>query len=484
MGSFNFCYKSPPTLPDMLELTLLLELLTPVLETNVGIMSEMLKGTYRISCGGVTMKNIARWTGKGGSYRNIQRFFSTPMDWLALNVLLFQLCYLSKPDAERAERYMLAFDEVVEDKAGKKTHGINWFYSSIVGKVIRAVSYHVVSIVDTQRKESFVLNHHQTVKDEQEKPKKKRPKAKKKKRKQAKAVASEQQPTKRSAGRPKGSKNKQNVKEPGLLYKSFEFLLSTVVALLRTILPNLKYVLADGAYGNKTCCLIVREFDLELISKLNRNTGLYLPYKHTGPRKQGRPRKYGKKIDYQNIDKKYLVKTVKEDGILTQYYQINGVWTKKMPCLINVVIIVKTDLNTQKSSRVVLFSTDLGLSAEKIVRFYRLRFQIEFNFRDAKQYFGLADFKNTKPTQVNNAVGFAFFMDNISLVLIEMAKERWAEQEISIQDLKAWFRAEYYIQNILNTLKIPQKGILNQSEFQDILKIGAVNRRKSDKQAA
>lgn len=467
----------------MLILSSILELLAPALDTNIGIMSELIKGTYRISCGGVTMKNIARWTGKGGSYRNIQRLFSVSLDWLALNLLLFELCYLSKPDAESAERYMFAFDEVVEDKAGKKTHGINWFYSSILSKVIRAVSYHVVSIVDTQKAESFVLNHQQTVKPEGEKSNKKRVKRKKKKSKKAKPICTDKS-VKGKAGRPKGSKNKQNVKEPGLLYESFEFLLRAVVPLLRVILPNLKYVLADGAYGNKTCCLIVREFGLELISKLNRNTGLYLPYVHKGRKKQGRPRKYGEKIDYQNIDKKYLDKSVKQDGILTQYYQIKGVWTKKMPCLINVVIIVKTDLSTQKSGRVVLFSTDLSLSAEKIVRFYGLRFQIEFNFRDAKQYFGLADFKNTKPIQVNNAVGFAFFMDNISLVLIEMAKEQWAEQEISIQDIKAWFRAEYYIQNILNTLKIPQKDILNQSEFQDILKIGAINRRKSGKQAA
>jgi len=301
---------------------------------------------------------------------------------------------------------MLAFDEVEEDKAGKKTHGINWFYSSIIGKVIRSVSYHVVSIIDTQKEESFVLNHRQTVKAEQAKPKKN--KAKRKKVKAICADKSSGNATKRKAGRPKGSKNKQNVKKPGLLYESFECLLSLVVPLLCTILPNLKYVLADGAYGNKTCCLIVREFGLELISKLNRNTGLYLPYVHKGRRKQGRPRKYGEKIDYQNIDKKYLVNTVKEEGLLTQFYQINGVWTKKMPCLTNVVIIVKTDLATQKSGRVVLFSTDLKLSAEKIVRFYGLRFQIEFNFRDAKQYFGLADFKNTKQIQVNNAVGLAF----------------------------------------------------------------------------
>ena len=91
-----------------------------------------------------------------------------------------------------------------------------------------------------------------------------------------------------------------------------------------------------------------------------RNVHRLFPHEHKDPKKPGRPRKYGKKIDYQNIDKKYLVNTVKEDGMLTQYYQISGLWTKKMTCLINVVIIVKTDLNTQKSGRVVLFSTDLN----------------------------------------------------------------------------------------------------------------------------
>ena len=153
-------------------------------------MREIIKGTYRISSGGVTMKNISRWTGKGGSYRNVQRLFSASLDWLALNLLLFELYYLSQADTESAERYMLAFDEVVEGKAGKKTHGINWFYSSVIGKVIRAVSYHLVSIVDTQKEESFVLNHWQTLKDEQQKPKQKRPKVKKKKRKKAKTQIS------------------------------------------------------------------------------------------------------------------------------------------------------------------------------------------------------------------------------------------------------------------------------------------------------
>ncbi|MEN0050085.1 MAG: hypothetical protein AAF806_23680 [Bacteroidota bacterium] len=44
------------------------------------------------------------------------------------------------------------------------------------------------------------------------------------------------------------------------------------------ICPCLKHVIGDGAYGNKTRCLIAHKVGLELISKLNHNTGLYLPY--------------------------------------------------------------------------------------------------------------------------------------------------------------------------------------------------------------
>ena len=456
----------------MLELQPIIMSLSPALGSNIVIIEQIIKSIYCISSGGVTMKNMSRWTGKGGSYRSIQRFFAQPIDWLWLNMLLLKLLIVGTPDEQA---YVLAVDEVVEDKAGKHTFGVNWFYSSIAGKVIRSLSHHVISLVNTQKQSSFVLHYEQT-----EKPAKKPGKKNKQKQAKPKTAAVKKKPV----GRPKGSKNKQNVKSEGLLYESFELLLSIVVPLILVFCPHLKYVLADGAYGNKSCCLIVAQFDLELISKLNRNTALFLPYSKPKRSKRGRPRKYGNKIDYQNIPKQYLVEDYIEDGIATYIYQIQGVWTKKMPDLINVVIIVKTDLATQKTSRVVLFSTDLTLDASVLIKFYALRFQIEFNFRDAKQYFGLSDFKNIKQQQVKNAVGLAFFMTNISMILIEQAQKQWEEEKVSIQDLKACFRGQKYLHFILNTLQIDPKPVLNQTEIQEVLKIGAVNRTKEEKMAA
>ena len=46
-----------------------------------------------------------------------------------------------------------------------------------------------------------------------------------------------------------------------------------------------------------------------------------------------------------------------------------------------------------------------------------LRFQIEFNFRDAKQYWGLEDFMNVTPTGVTNAANLSLFMVNVAYSL-------------------------------------------------------------------
>jgi putative transposase len=66
-------------------------------------------------------------------------------------------------------------------------------------------------------------------------------------------------------------------------------------------------------------------------------------------------------------------------------------------------VIVKTNLKTSKTAHVVLFSSDLSLGYEQLIDYYRLRFQIEFNFRDAKQYWGLEEFMSVKERPVDNS---------------------------------------------------------------------------------
>ena len=121
------------------------------------------------------------------------------------------------------------------------------------------------------------------------------------------------------------------------------------------------------------------------------------------------------------------------------------------PDLLNVVVVVKTHFKTGKRSHVVLFSTDTDLSADQIVDYYRLRFQIEFNFRDAKQYWGLEDFMNVRQQAVTNAANLPFFMVNppAALRLSENAAT------LSVLDLKAHFRAHRYLSETIKLLPNP-----------------------------
>lgn len=54
---------------------------------------------------------------------------------------------------------------------------------------------------------------------------------------------------------------------------------------------------------------------------------------------------------------------------------------------LQVVVVV----HTQRNRCAVLFSTDVALHALRLYRYYKARFQIEFLFRDAKQFAGLSD---------------------------------------------------------------------------------------------
>ena len=90
---------------------------------------------------------------------------------------------------------------------------------------------------------------------------------------------------------------------------------------------------------------------------------------------------------------------------------------------------------------------------ETLIDSYALRFQIEFNFRDAKQFWGLEDFMNVNKTPVNNAANLSMFMVNVSAKLL--APLRLEHSEFSVLDLKAHYRGLKYLRETLKIL--PQK---------------------------
>ena len=187
---------------------------------------------------------------------------------------------------------------------------------------------------------------------------------------------------------------------------------------------------------------------MHLISKLRHNAALYFSYRGAKPKRGPTPR-YGDKLDYKALPESARCSSVTEGHFVTDTYQLT-VWHKDFPDPLNVVVIVKTDTRHHKRSHVVLFSTDLRLTAAQLVDYYSLRFQIEFNFRHAKQYWGLEDFMNVSDVTVTNAVNLAFFMVNLSALLLPAHRQQ--HPDFSIIDLKVYFRTHRYLHEIIKSL--------------------------------
>ncbi|MBM4427810.1 MAG: transposase [Chloroflexi bacterium] len=172
------------------------------------------------------------------------------------------------------------------------------------------------------------------------------------------------------------------------------------------------------------------------------------------------------------MKKKYLKADDTEAGIRTQIYQA-ALLNHEFVSPINVVVILKTNLSSKKQAHVILFSTDLELSYEKLYDYYTLRFQIEFNFRDAKQYWGLDDFMNVKKEAVTNAANLSFFMVNFSSVLLRQYRKN--NPEFSVLDLKSYYRGYRYVAETIKLLPRKPDGILLSEIFQQIARLGMVH---------
>ena len=104
---------------------------------------------------------------------------------------------------------------------------------------------------------------------------------------------------------------------------------------------------------------------------------------------------------------------------------------------------------------------------------YRLRFQIEFNFRDAKQYWGLEDFMNTKESAVVNAANLSLFMVNVAHLLLRDFRQK--DSTVNVLDLKAYYRGQKYVAETIKWLPQKPEPILLAQIFDKVSCLGWVH---------
>src|SRR5438132_253568 len=145
----------------------------------------------------------------------------------------------------------------------------------------------------------------------------------------------------------------------------------------------LRYVVTDGADSKQKCVAGVRRLELHQIGKLRADANLR--YLYQGPKRPGpgRQKTYDGQVNWSALARFERLETADEHIVL--YHQVlNHV---QLECHLQVVVVV----HTQRNRYAVLFSTDVALEPQRLYRYYKARFQIEFLFRDAKQFTGLSD---------------------------------------------------------------------------------------------
>jgi len=408
--------------------------------------------------GRVTMLGSSRWTGAGGSYRSVQRFFATGMPWAPLFWRFFRTQLFQADDV-----YLVGGDETVVTKAGKQTHGLDRFVASLYGKRVPGLAFFTLSLISTTQRRSLPIAVEQVLRTPEEKA-------------AVRAKTAATPAPQRKPGRPKGSSTKaKTTVELSPELTRIQTMLLQVLARSGALIP-LTYLVLDGHFGNNAALQMAQHCTLHLISKLRSDSARSLPY--DGPYAGRGPRRIsGDKIDPRAIPERYLRQTAVADGIETRTYQV-AARHKTVAQPLNGVGILKTNLKTQAQAHGILFRSVLVLSWDKLIDYSCRRCQLAFNFRDAKQYWGLEDFMATSPTAVTNAANLSLFMVNLVERMLQQVRQR--QPTGSVLDLKAHCRGAKYVEETIKLLPETPEPILLERIFAKIVGIGRLHAAPAD----
>jgi SRSO17 transposase len=178
-------------------------------------------------------------------------------------------------------------------------------------------------------------------------------------------------------------------------------------------------VVTDSWFGNNGLWKPLKEKlgqRIHMISRLRSNNNVFeLPdaYPKKGP---GRPRKYGKKLGntssladrYKHRVQEFRINLYGRVRTVVAYDRI--VMLKTLKCPIRVVWIYR------KTRWVALFSTDLTLSVPEIIEYYGARWKIEASFKELKQDIGSADTQTRNENAVKNHLHFCMMATAVTWI--------------------------------------------------------------------
>ena len=411
--------------------------------------------TILIARGKINFRNLSRYSDV--SEETYSRHFAKPFDFVAFNREVINAAI-----GTESER-IIAFDPSFVSKSGKKTYGLDYFWNGCHNRTEKGLEISSVAIVDIEENTGFALSVRQTdpPKDTQQS-----------------STTSEQEASKtdkmKKTSKSKGTKKsrKAKAKKKSRKYEDDdETLIDQYLQQLRDIRPFLlpceKHTVVDGSFGKKKYADGVCQLDLHVVGKFRCDANMR--YLYTGPKREkgsGRQKTYDGKVNWQDLSR--FEYAGDEEGIQLYTLILNHVTLKR-----NVRVVVLLDKRKKDKIRyVILFSTDTDLDAKTILCYYKARYQIEFIFRDAKQFTGLCDCQARDQARLD--FHFNASLTTLNLAKLEQLKAHQNSEPMvfSMASVKACYFNEYFLQKFFSMFDLDQSLIEKSPEYQELRDYG------------
>jgi len=385
-------------------------------------LAELFQVLFRMR-GRVNFTNMARYS--AFSEQTFRRHFQKAFRWVALNLTILRL------RRHPREPLIGVFDCTFVPKSGTESYGIDRFFSSAAGRSERGQEVSILGVVATRSREAFGVDVTQT-------------------------PAGLSSSTSSEADSAKECSSEE--------YSSVDFYIEQIKDLHDPLGEmGVSYWVGDGFYAKRKVFGAITEMDGDLITRLRSDANLR--YFYTGPRKTGpgAPKLYDGKINFDCTEQ--IEHRFEEVGRLPDRTHVE-IWTAvaNSPHFKRNLRIVF--LRNRKTGRTLLLcSTDTEQEAEEVVRYYRLRYQIEFVIRDAKQHTGLTQCQARSQEKID-------FHLNISVAGVNLLRLMAGKAGCSLRTYRRLAYNRFLTGRLFSELGLSGEWSLSDREVQPVLETG------------
>lgn len=376
--------------------------------------------TILVLRGRVNFRNLSRYCDY--SERTIARQFRAPFDWPDFHqrVLMTAL----DPHSELVS----AHDASFIPKSGKQTFGLGHFFNGCASRAERGLEISTLAVVDVTRRCAFTLAVSQTPPGEEA--------------------------TRAEPAETRVDFYKQQLREHR-----------------HRLPPGVTYHCVDGYYAKKKYIDEVVSLGLHAITKLRSDADCLFLYTGPHPNRRGARRKYDGKVNFQVLTRFEDLGTREEEPHLHLYTAV--VWHKTLQRRLRMVVLLNRK-DPAKPRFIVLASTDTDLHGRKLIELYASRFQIEFLFRDSKQFTGLLDCQ----ARAESALDFHF---NASLATLNLVRAEdlcmQPSQASQVFSMASWKQRQFnerLLELFMEKLALDPTWVKNHSCYDELRTYGTI----------